>query len=143
MDRLNLRSRDELLVAAGLSVIGTDPGWLDPKRAWQTVARAGAQPDVVIDDSRDGYLDEVNQAWLHLAQSVGVISADRTFLVSVAGPGAFALPWALVRLQDDPRMAQHLIIYPGEPEFVTIGTETHALCGVTTEEDGIWLLSSS
>ena len=95
MDRLNLRSPDELLVAAGLSVIGTDPGWLDPKRAWQTVAPAGVQPDAVIDDSRDGYLDEVNRAWLHLAQSLNVISADRTFLVSVAGTGAFALPWAL------------------------------------------------
>ncbi|WP_446216489.1 hypothetical protein [Micromonospora sp. IBHARD004] len=143
MDRLDLRSRDELLVAAGLSVIGADPGWLDPERAWQTVVRAGTQPDVVIDDSRDGYLDEVNMAWLHLAQSVGVISSDRTFFVSVAGPGAFALPWALVRLQDGPRMAQHLVIYPGEPEFVTIGTETQGLCGVTTEEDGIWLLSAS
>ncbi|WP_433320296.1 hypothetical protein [Micromonospora chersina] len=142
MDPLDLRSRDELLVAAGLSVIGTDLGWLDPKRAWQTVVRAGAQPDVVVDDSQDGYLDEVNEAWLRLAQSVGVISADRTFLVSVAGPGAFALPWALVRLQDDPRMAQHLVVYPGEPEFVTIGTETRGLCGVTTEEDGIWLLSA-
>jgi hypothetical protein len=143
VDRLDLRSRDELLVAAGLSVIGTDPGWLDPKRAWQMVARAGAQPDVVVDDSQDGYLDEVNVAWLRLAQSVGVISAERTFLVSVAGPGAFALPWALVRLQDGPWMAQHLVMYPGEPEFVTIGTQAHALCGVTTEEHGIWVLSAS
>ncbi|BCL12568.1 hypothetical protein [Micromonospora sagamiensis] len=143
MDRIDLRSRDELLVAAGLSVIGTASGWLDPKRAWQTVVRVGAQPDVVIDDSRDGYLDEVNAAWLHLAQSIGVISDDRTFLISVAGPGAFALPWALVRLQDNPGMAQHLVSYPGEPEFLTIGTGSRALCGVTTEEDGIWLLSAS
>ena len=114
---------DPRLAAAGLRVLGTaaTAGGLTPAAAWQLVIALSARPAVEVADPASA-------------------DADGGFLISPAGPGAFAAPWTAVRLTCEVRLAEHLTGNPGEPEFVTAAADGHAVLGVTTEEHGIWLV---
>lgn len=138
------RRRDELMGKAGLTVLrsAVTADVPEPASAWRLVARGGARPDVVVDDEREGYLDEVDRVWRRVARAAGVIADDDRFLIHVAGRGALHLPWCEVRLGEAARLAETLVVYPGEPEFVTLSLAGDVVCGVTTEEHGIWVLTA-
>jgi hypothetical protein len=136
-----LDEREAVLRDAGLEVVGTTPdaGGLEPAAAWRQVIGVSVSPSVVVDDEQEDYLDEVDRRWRGLAEEHGVLAADGSFLVSVAGVGAFGLPWSVVRLTPVSRLSA-LVSNPGEPEFVTASPDGRVVCGVTTEEDGVWLV---
>ncbi len=142
---MDATSRNRLLDAAGLAVLGAvpDAGGISPLDAWKAVVHGDVRPDVVVSDDEDGYLDQVDRQWTRLVEREDIVAADGTFLIHVAGPGSSALSWALVRPASELRLAQTLVQYPGEPEFLTMATDGHALCGVTTEEHGVWLTGVS
>lgn len=95
---------------------------------------------MVIDDEKEGYLDEVNTKWLDLARSAGIVAEDSTFLISPSGTGAWGDPWYQVRMGRTVKLAENLAPDPGEPEFLTSANDGSGLVGVTAEEDGIWLI---
>jgi hypothetical protein len=133
------QAREERLRAAGLIPIGTvdEVGGVTPAAAWDLVVR-GNDPVVVVDEDED--LDVVNTAWLRLTRERGFFADDGSFLISTTGATESVLPWARVRLGDQPRLAQVLVAYPGEPEFVAMSAGATAVSGVTTEEHGFWIM---
>jgi hypothetical protein len=131
------QDRAEKLQAAGLTLLGTvgEVNGVTPKMAWDRVVR-GDDPAVVVDEDAD--LSEVDTAWLGLTQERGFFGEDGEFHVSTTG--ATGLPWARVRLSNEPRLASTLVVYPGEPEFVALSADGSKACGVTTEEHGFWIM---
>jgi hypothetical protein len=132
--------REKALTAAGLTVLGTmpDAGGITPELAWRRVVRGDITPTVTVTHEHE--LDEVNSAWLRLADEHSIRSEDGSFLISVAGLNALHLPWTHVRLAGPARLAQVLRTCKDEPEFVTAAVDGHAVLGVTTEEYGVWLV---
>lgn len=138
-----LDERDAVLRDAGLEVLGTTPdaGGLEPAAAWRRVIGVTVRPSSIVDDEQEDYLDEVDRQWRDLAAEHDVVE-DGTFLVSTSGAGSFGLPWSVVRLTPTSRLSR-LTSNPNEPEFVTTAPDGHVVCGVTTEEDGVWLIVRS
>lgn len=133
---------ESVLRSAGLEVLGTSAsaGGLLPEQAWKRIISLGAAPTVEIDDQDDDYLDRADAEWRRLADEHGLLAADGTFLISPSGLGAMSLPWVVVRLTTTARLAEHLCVNPGEPEFVTAARDGHLILGVTSEERGVWLV---
>lgn len=129
-------SLERVILAAGLLPLGSIPsaGGIDPPRAWSFVTHGDVKPNTVVDyDDLEG----VERNWRRLAEDNGIFSADGSFLLTVYG--AYKLPWSLVRGTPNSRLAPTLIAYAGEPEFLTMARDGHAVCSVTSEEDGIWI----
>ncbi|WP_190822124.1 hypothetical protein [Saccharopolyspora pogona] len=145
MEKLTEATRAEILQSAGLSPILTAKAspTVPPKTAWNLVTNLDTQPTLVIDDSIEDYLDQVNQEWDRVARENELIADDGSFLISISGPGSFDLPWASVRATPQLQLAQKLISFPGQPEFVTMSNDSHVVCGVTSEENGIWIVVAS
>ncbi|MFD7730514.1 hypothetical protein ACFV6F_09040 [Kitasatospora phosalacinea] len=130
---------EELLRRCGLELLGTvgDPALPTPARAWQVTVGVAA-PTAAVPFSGDDLAGRVDAAWLRHAQEA-VLSPDGTFLVALHR----SRPWNRVRLTTGVRLAEHLTgdgAAPGRAEFVTMGTDGRALCGVTTEDDGVWIV---
>lgn len=129
-------SLDRAILAAGLTPLGSVPSadGIDPPRAWSFVTHGDVKPNAVV-DYHD--LEEVERQWRRLAEDNGIFSQDDSFLLTVYG--AYKLPWSLVRANPSSRLAPALTAYAGEPEFLTMARDGHALCSVTSEENGIWI----
>ncbi|MEV0704644.1 hypothetical protein AB0I53_42930 [Saccharopolyspora sp. NPDC050389] len=142
MDKLTEATRAEILQSAGLHPTTTTKATptVPPKTAWKLVANLETRPTSVIDDSTDDYLDQVNQEWDRVVRENELIADDGSFLISVSGPGSFDLPWASVRVTSQLQLAQKLTSFPGQPEFVTMSNDSRVVCGVTSEENGIWIV---
>jgi hypothetical protein len=142
---MDLERRGSLLKTAGLTVL--DEAWSgeapDPMRAWRPVISGGATPAVRVRIA-DGneYLPEVQDHWENVAEQVGIFGDDGDFLISVAGAGAAKAAWARVRRASAMRLAQYLGSVEGEPEFVTMSMDGRVVCGVTSEEYEVWIVTA-
>jgi hypothetical protein len=132
----------QLLTRAGLALVDDRPlqAALSPAGVWRQVARADVRPEIIINLDADGALLRVNEEWNHALDRLQIPSEDGSFLIHVAGHGSFAFPWKRVRISGVPRLAEELGSVRREPEFVTMAEDGHAICAVTTEEDGVWII---
>ncbi|BAJ29825.1 hypothetical protein KSE_40330 [Kitasatospora setae KM-6054] len=138
-------SRRLLLEAAGLTVLGTPDatGLPSPGEVWPSVSGFLVEPDATVALSAPDWAARVDEHWLRLSRESGLFAPDGTFLIHVGGRGMGCLGWALVRRDDDARLAAHLTDGPQQPEFVTMARDGRTSCGVTTEEYDIWLVRSA
>lgn len=141
MSSRDMGSLERLLQDAGLVVLGSvqAAGGMEPAEAWRRIIGVSVRPTLVVDDEQDDYLEAVDCHWRALAENNGIIGDDKSFLISASGVGSFELPWVVVRTTRDYSLGRNLASNPGEPEFITMARDGHVICGVTTEEDGIWL----
>ncbi|MFC5907925.1 hypothetical protein [Streptacidiphilus monticola] len=142
---MDLQARRTLLESSGLDVV--DEAWSgsvpEPMAAWRPIISGDATPAARIPiQGPPGHLSEVQARWEQIASESGLFDAEGEFLVSVAGEGTANAPWALVRRMPEMVMAQKLGVVQGEPEFVAMSTSGHVVCGVTTEEYEVWILSA-
>lgn len=127
----------DMLVRAGLEVLGTTAGPPDPEQAWRGVIRGGITPTVAVPDDVPDQLAAVDAQWRRLAEEHGIVDEDGTFLISLPGPQAWS-GWTVVRLGENTSLATNLI---DEAEtFVTAARDGSAVLGVSTEEYEIWLI---
>ncbi|WP_157641531.1 hypothetical protein [Longispora albida] len=136
-------SRDRLLKDAGLVKLAETElaGPVSPLAAWRAIASSESRPTVVLGDGGPVPATEIGDCWEELARQHGIIENDGSFLLSPSGTGFSALPWAKVRSAAGyARMSEALEVEPGSPEFLTISSDGRRLCGVTTEEHGIWVI---
>jgi hypothetical protein len=136
--------RKQLLEQAGLSVI--DPAWTDapfaPMAAWRLVISGDAVPAATVRfDEQDEHLAEVESKWKELSAEAGLFNERGEFLISVAGVGSVAAPWALVRLNSSSTLASTLAPTRGNPEFVAMDLDGRKVCGVTSEEYEVWIVT--
>ncbi|MFD3703136.1 hypothetical protein ACFWUP_08315 [Nocardia sp. NPDC058658] len=111
----------------------------DPRDAWVEMNLGSQVPDFVVDDDLDGFLNVVDERWYECATSAGVIDTCGRFLLCLTGWNH----WRWVGLIAKPRIAHIAGEHIGEPEFVTISPSGMPFVGVTTEEDGIWIVSAN
>ncbi|MEU9129268.1 hypothetical protein AB0D08_14380 [Kitasatospora sp. NPDC048540] len=140
---MNLLERRRLLLeSSGLTVLPDTDQEIrpSPQKVWQGVAGFLVEPDVSVPTARPDWAEQVDTRWRELARRHGLIGPDGTFLIHVGARGLGGLGWARVRRQDDARLAATLTDGPGQPEFVTMSCDGRTACGVTTEEDSIWLV---
>ncbi|MGW2599086.1 hypothetical protein [Streptomyces klenkii] len=138
----------QLLADAGLETAeaegaGHVENLLRPLAAWRPVIAAGATPTTAVRLDRPDLVAELNAQWYRLATEHGIIGADGTFLINVAGSrqGTTSHGWTRVRLTARWDLAGVLGDRPGQPEFVTLSADGDVLLGVTTEEYEVWLVA--
>ncbi|MFF3838053.1 PE-PGRS family protein [Streptomyces sp. NPDC001930] len=135
----------ERLRQAGLDVVEGDrvEEVMTPWAAWRPVISGNATPTVAVRMDAPEPVRELNRQWHRLAVEHGIIGADGTFLIDVAGnwPDRTPRRWTRVRLTDRWDLAGVLGERPGKPEFVTLSTDGDALIGATTEEYDVWLVA--
>jgi hypothetical protein len=131
-----------VLRSAGLNVL--DENVLNdrfrPSDAWKRIIGVNMSPIVVVDDSGEDSAAIVGSEWATHAKRLGILGENAAFLISVAGKGALTAPWAKAELAVSGMDVGRLGTSPGEPEFVTKGIDGDVVLGVTTEENGIWLI---
>lgn len=142
---MDLEERRQLLLAAGLEVVAD--AWtasdVAPMDAWRPVITGLIEPDVRVRIEESGdHLTEVDRQWERLADGAGVFGPDGECLISVAGGGAGVAPWARVRRSSAMSPARVLGAVPGEPEFVALSVDGRVVCGATTEECEVWLITA-
>jgi hypothetical protein len=127
--------------AAGVDVLGfVDSAMgVTTESAWRAVVGGSVIPHSVISDERQGYLQEVTATWRSVATMSGIIDTRGEFLLGVAGEGAFEFPWIHVRETTSLRLGEALAV-DGQPEFVSVAADGAVVCGVTTEEDVVWVI---
>lgn len=86
------------------------------------------------------HLPEVQEKWEEIAVGSALFGEHGEFLISVAGEGAAAAPWAHVRSTPKMNLAQRLALPEGVPEFVAMSVNGHVVCGVTAEEYEVWII---
>jgi hypothetical protein len=125
----------EVLVGAGLVVLGRVEDVTSPQEVWSAVARLSVQATAEIagDD-----LDSIDQQWLSLAEQNGVIGPDGTFLVSLGGMGDIA--WVHVKRDGVVALARSIARTGRDPEFVAMNTASNFVCAVTSEEYEAWII---
>jgi hypothetical protein len=143
---MNLGTRRKRLESAGLIVL--EDAWPGETRpvldAWAPVIRFGIEPDARVVATETGdYLAEVDRQWERIAQEAGVFSESGDFLICVADEGSAGLPWARVRRGPTLALADQLAPVAGEPEFISMALDSSAVCGVTTEEYEVWIVSGA
>ncbi|MEV7242946.1 PE-PGRS family protein [Streptomyces sp. NPDC093248] len=135
----------ELLERAGLEVVGEQrtEEVLPPRAAWRPVVSGEAEPTATVRGESPDRVCELNDEWLRIAVSSGVVGGDGIFLIDVAGDWTGCAPrrWTRVKLTDRWDLAGVLGERPGRPDFVTLSTDGSALLGVTTEEDEVRLVA--
>jgi len=136
--------RDEALVRSGLTIVrdGSPLPVISPLDAWSKVVSVAAIPTIVVEYGSPDCLLKVDQAWFQTSEREGLFSEGRSFWVHVAGVGALQRKWRKVRIYETFEMASNLGPEPEEPEFVAMALNERVLCGVTTEEDGIWIITA-
>ncbi|WP_245234440.1 PE-PGRS family protein [Streptomyces flavochromogenes] len=114
-----------------------------PWAAWRPVISANTTPTVAVRLDAPELVAELNTQWHRLAVELGIIGADGTFLIDVAGTWSdrAARRWTRVRLTERWDLAGVLGERPGRPEFVTLSTDGDTLIGATTEEYDVWLVA--
>ncbi|MFF7725802.1 PE-PGRS family protein [Streptomyces sp. NPDC008001] len=135
-----------MLAGAGLEAgdAGTvEDVLLRPRAAWRPVIAADAVPAVAVRRDHPGLVAELNAQWYRLATEHGLIGADGSFLINVAGSrrGPAARGWTRVRLTSQWDLAGALGEHAGQPEFVTLSADGDTLLGMTTEEYEVWIVS--
>jgi hypothetical protein len=143
---MDMSSRRSLLEAAGLEVI--EPAWLGssptPMAAWKLLVGGDVVPAAVVRIAEGNeHLPEVESKWEELASEAGLFRDNEGFLISVAGIGAAGAPWALVRGNPPLALAFRLASDYGNPEFVAMDMAGRNVCGVTSEEYEIWVVTGS
>ncbi|WP_254047358.1 PE-PGRS family protein [Streptomyces aureus] len=135
----------ERLRQAGLDVVEGDrvEEVMRPWAAWRPVISGNATPTVAVRLDAPELVAELNRQWYRLAVELGIIGADGTFLIDVAGTWSDRTPrrWTRVRLTERWDLAGVLGERPGRPEFVTLSADGDALIGATTEEYDVWLVA--
>jgi hypothetical protein len=140
---MDLESRKRLLQSAGLTVL--DAAWSgqmpQPMEAWRLIIGGEVTPSAVVHflDNNE-HLDEVESQWESIAENGGLFDSRGEFLISVAGVGSVNHPWARVRRNVGLSLARSLAPSVGEPEFVAMSIDGRVVCGVTTEEYGVWIV---
>lgn len=143
---MDLEARRLRLESAGLVVL--DEAWSGagpaPMRAWRPIISGGATPAArvrILEANR--HLSEVQDQWEGIAEGLGLFGDKDEFLISVAGVGAANAPWAYVRRAGPLSLAQRIGSVEGGPEFVAMSLSGHVVCGVTTEEYEVWIVTES
>jgi hypothetical protein len=132
---------DESLTRAGLIFLDDSaPPKLAPLDAWKKIIGTEVVPAAVVADDAPDYLERVEQEWREIAAHELILNGNAPFWIHVAGEGSDRWGWRKVRVSAHTEMAANLGTYPGEPEFVTMDLEERVVCGVTTEEHGIWIV---
>ncbi|MFE4309467.1 PE-PGRS family protein [Streptomyces sp. NPDC056891] len=135
----------ERLRQAGLDIVEGSrvEGVVRPWAAWRPVVSANTTPTVAVRMDAPEPVAELNGQWYRLAVELGIIGADGSFLIHVAGSvsGDTSQRWTRVRLTERWDLAGVLGERPGRPEFVTLSTDGDALIGATTEEYDVWLVA--
>ena len=143
---MDLDARRLLLQEAGLDVVdqawsGALPG---PMSAWKRVIGGDVRPTGVVRTSdRVDFRSDVESKWERLARRAGILGGSGGFLISIAGVGAVEAPWALVRETAQLDLAGKLSVGRESPEFVAMSLDGESVCGVTGEEDEIWIVLRS
>ncbi|MFE5943971.1 PE-PGRS family protein [Streptomyces sp. NPDC056480] len=114
-----------------------------PWAAWRPVVSANTTPTVAVRMDAPDLVAELNRQWYRLAVELGIMGADGSFLIHVAGivTGGASQRWTRVRLTERWDLAGVLGERPGRPEFVTLSTDGDALLGATSEEYDVWLVA--
>lgn len=128
--------------SSGLVVLGIPPpsGVPGTSEAWRKVVNIETEPAVRVGHSLPDALSEVDRQWLAHAERESLFPEDGSFLISVAGPGAFEAGWTCVRWPGNTSLASTLVHDEGSPEFVAMSMDGRLLCGVTTEEYDYWIV---
>lgn len=109
--------------------------------AWRKVVNIETEPAARVSQSLPDALSEVDRQWLAQAERESLFAEDGSFLISVAGPGAFEAGWVRVRWPGNARLASTLVQDEGSLEFVAMSTDGRVLCAVTTEEYDFWIVT--
>lgn len=137
------KSTDEPLIRAGLvPVSDSSPPKVPPFDAWKLVIGIDDIPDVVVAEDDPDYFEKAEGAWREVATREHLLDGDGSFWVHVADDDAMKQGWRKVRVSRHTEMAKNLGRYPGEPEFITMDIDERVVCAVTTEEEGIWIISA-
>lgn len=112
---------------------------VSPGQAWRRVMRGYAPPDVLVDDTRENYLERVDAAWRALCRSKGIYDEQDRLLVTGSHP---TIPWVLVQDDGVGAVAVHLCTHAGQPDFIVARTDGTYICGVSTEEEGVLLVAA-
>ncbi|MFE0044559.1 PE-PGRS family protein [Streptomyces albireticuli] len=105
--------------------------------------RPSHQHAIAVRRDHPGLTAELNAHWHRLASEHGLIGADGTFLINVAGSrrGPAACGWTRVQLAARWDLAEVLGERPGQPEFVTLSADGDTLLGMTTKEYEVWIVA--
>lgn len=138
----NQSDRIDILEAAGFTVLGeaADVSGVTPEVATRSVANLAVTPRVRIecgDDSEVG----TERSWRDTAGEVGLFADDGSFYVCITGPGAFTLPWVLVRAPEQTGFLELLRERTGVIDFVGISPTGSPVVGVFEEEDENWIVT--
>lgn len=136
--KLTQEERGELIRGADVPVVdatwrGRVPG---EEAAWEAVVRGGLAPAAKISAE---HLDEVESSWQRIAESASVFSPDGEFLISVGGGVAGYGSWVFARRGPGMRLARALLSHPEYREFTVVSPDGRMACGVTREENQIWI----
>ncbi|MEU6732199.1 hypothetical protein ABZ929_03165 [Streptomyces physcomitrii] len=130
----------ELFGHCGLEVVeGQVPATLPAARQAVGITFGGTDPAVVVPLAATDLSDRVDEAWLRLAREHDVVDGAGRFLIATPMDG----PWVPVRLGGEVRLAENLTGNHGKPghaEFVTMALDGSVMCGVTTEDEEVWLV---
>ncbi|OQO90004.1 hypothetical protein B1813_19440 [Saccharomonospora piscinae] len=138
--------RVDILRAAGFPVLGErdDAAGVTPEQAATPLISATATPRVRVDlDAADTDTADAatERAWRKTADEVGLFGDDGVFCVCVTGPGAFRLPWVVVRAPEGTGFLATLRQRCGSPDFVAVAQDGSTAVGVFEEEDENWIVT--
>ena len=141
---MDLEARRLQLESAGLTVLQS--AWSGPAptpmEAWRVIIGGAAKPTARVRVQDDGrHLREVQEKWEEIAEISGLFGEHGEFLLSVAGVGSVAAPWAHVQRTPNMTLAEQLAPAKGEPEFVAMSEDGRVVCGITTEEYDVWIVA--
>ncbi|QKT11310.1 hypothetical protein [Rhodococcus sp. W8901] len=139
---MNLEQRQKIR-NSGLEIVaeGGTPGSLDPVKAWKMSINLDSKPVAIISDDKSDAAALVDRAWQGAAKDHGLFSGDGTFLLSIPGDPFHSTRWYRVRIRGAVKMAEFFVDGNGYPEFVTASVDGYPVVGVSSEEDGTWILA--
>ncbi|WP_228713840.1 MULTISPECIES: hypothetical protein [Prauserella] len=140
---MDQRERTEILEAAGFTVLGeaADVHGTTPEAATRSVANLAVRPQIRVDAEADDSVGRTEQAWRDNAEAVGLLAEDGSCYVCITGPGAFELPWALVRPPSRPGFLSGLLERAGSIDVVSIAASGSPVVGLFEEEDENWIIN--
>ncbi|MGH3517148.1 MAG: hypothetical protein ACRDQ7_06955 [Haloechinothrix sp.] len=138
----NGSERTTLLESIGFTVLGelVDVGGVTPEKAWRSAINLAVKPDVAVDSAGEEALSRAEAAWRTYGSEIGLFAADGSFCISVSGPGAFTLPWVLVRGAQSSGFLTAMSARSGRTDFVAISPDGAPVMALTEEEHEYWLV---